>query len=525
MGVLTDLLFAGGDGTQGHGKKRLNGYNLWMILFVSIGSLCYGYAANVISATLAQPTFITYFELDTRSNATALLSATNGIFQTGGVIGTLTLAYWSDKFGRRGGLAISALLILLSGAILAGSVHIGMFLAFRFFAGAGTFMILAAVPIWMPEVCPPYLRGALVQLHAVVLVLGYMAASYLGYGLFHWKAGGNMVWRIPFIVQCFWPLCLLLGLYWCPESPRWLILQGRLDEARQILLRLHDDPSDPTHNFAQTEFLQIKRQLEVDKSLPTSWLHILQKPSHRTRALVTIGTTGFIQCSGILVINNYGPLLYKQLGFDTATQLLYGAAWLTLALGLDLVACFLNDHYPRNKFMAIGVFGCMVVLATEAGIVATYLGGTNKAALRAGVAVLFTIELPYDFFLNGMQFIYISEVWPMHLRAKGMSLGVAMISLMNIVWLQSAPTALANIGWYYYLAFIIPGTIGSVIMWFYFPDTLGKPLEETAALFGDKDEVVAYMRDIAIDEDDASGSHSPGRDEKENTAIEVEKVA
>ena len=62
-----------------------------MILFVSIGSLCYGYTANVISSTLAQPTFISYFNLDTRPNATALLSATNGIFQTGGVLGTLTL--------------------------------------------------------------------------------------------------------------------------------------------------------------------------------------------------------------------------------------------------------------------------------------------------------------------------------------------------------------------------------------------------------------------------------------------------
>lgn len=77
-----------------------------MMLFVSLGSLCYGYTANVISATLAQPTFITYFDLDTRSDATALLSATNGIFQTGGVLGTLTLSWWSDSFGRKGGLAI-----------------------------------------------------------------------------------------------------------------------------------------------------------------------------------------------------------------------------------------------------------------------------------------------------------------------------------------------------------------------------------------------------------------------------------
>jgi MFS family permease len=110
------------------------------------------------------------------------------------------------------------MLCLVSGAVLAGSVNIGMFLAFRFFAGAGAFMILAAVPIWMAEVVPPYLRGALVQLHAIVLVMGYMCASWLGYGIFFWKDGGSVPWRIPFAVQCFFPLCLLVGLYWCPES-------------------------------------------------------------------------------------------------------------------------------------------------------------------------------------------------------------------------------------------------------------------------------------------------------------------
>lgn len=97
--------------------------------------------------------------------------------------------------------------------------------------------------------------------------------------------------------------------------------------------------------------------------------------------------------------------------------------------------------------MAIGVLGCMIVLSVEAGIIAEFvpngIPSNNTTALKAGVAFLFLIEVPYDFCLNGMQFIYLSEIWPMHLRAKGMSLGVAMISFMNIVWLQSAPTAFA----------------------------------------------------------------------------------
>jgi hypothetical protein len=68
-----------------------------------------------------------------------------------------------------------------------------------------------------------------------------------------------------------------------------------------------------------------------------------------------MGTTGFIQCSGILVVNNYGPELYANLGFDTATTLLYGAAWLTFALGLNSLASLSNDHYPRNRIMSLGV--------------------------------------------------------------------------------------------------------------------------------------------------------------------------
>ena len=100
------------------------------------------------------------------------------------------------------------------------------------------------------------------------------------------------------------------------DIARWLIWKGREEEARKILLRLHDDPQDPHHTFARTEFVQIVKQMQVDRTLDSSWLHIIKKPSLRKRALISIGTTGFIQCSGILVINNYGPQLYKGLGFE-----------------------------------------------------------------------------------------------------------------------------------------------------------------------------------------------------------------
>jgi hypothetical protein len=382
---------------------------------------------------------------------------------------------------------------------MAGSVNVGMFIAFRFVAGASAFMSLAAVPILMNEIVPVHIRGALVDVHAVMLVLGYTIQGWVGFGFYFWKSGGLNTWRPPVALQCVWPLCLLVGLLFVPESPRWLVMQGRDAEAEAVLLKLHADPSDPNNDAAKAEFYQIQKQIAIDRTLGNSWMHIIKKPSYRKRALLAIGTTGIVQCSGVLVINNYGPSLYKQLNFSPVKQLLYPAAWLTFALGLNAMGMLLVDRFPRNRYIAFGVLGCMASLIVEAALVANFVPSNNQSALQAAVAMFFVFQVFYGLALDGTQFSYLGEIFPTHLRAKGVCLGVAMISLTNIVWLQSAPTAFVTIGWKFYLCFIIPGTIGAVCMWIWFPDTNGLPLEEVAAIFGDADEVAIYQREIEID--------------------------
>lgn len=122
--------------------------------------------------------------------------------------------------------------------------------------------------------------------------------------------------------------------------------------------------------------------------------------------------------------------------------------------------------------------------------------------------MLYVYIVMWEVALDGTQFVYVSELFPNHLRAKGLSLALAAFCLVNIVWLQTAPTAFEyvyltqalitmmtqnsyrSIGWRFYLVFIIPGAIGSVTMWLTFPDTRGMPLEEVAAIFGDRGELL-----------------------------------
>jgi MFS family permease len=108
-----------------------------LILFICLGSLSYGYGSSIIATTLGQPTFIHYFELDTRSNGETLIGAINGLFQAGGIFGALSVVYVPDKLGRRWAIFIGGLFCLLGGALQAGSVNIAMFLVARLLSGYG----------------------------------------------------------------------------------------------------------------------------------------------------------------------------------------------------------------------------------------------------------------------------------------------------------------------------------------------------------------------------------------------------
>jgi sugar porter (SP) family MFS transporter len=418
--------------------RQFRVYNILMVLLMSAGSMSYGYSASIIATTLAQPSFLAYFNLagpHASSNANQLIATMNGLYQAGGFLAVFSTSFLADKWGRKMAIAVSAVITILAGALLAGSVHIAMFIVFRFVSGAGAFMILAAVPVWMNEVVPPSIRGVLVDIHGAALLFGYMLATWIGYGFYLYTPTGNVQWRAPLAIQVVWPTILLCGLYWMPESPRWLLINSRAEEANNILRKLH------TPEEAAIEYIQIKKQMEIDARLPSSYTSMFTKPSYRKRTLIGIATTCSVQFSGILVINNYGPTLYAGLGFDTNTQFLYQGGWITLAFGCGVLSLLFVDRFPRNKFIAFGIAGCMACLIVECALDATYastsaLAKPNETALKAAVAMIYVYVVFYEICLDGVQFAYIGEIFPTHLRAKGIALGVAGICLMNVIWLQ-----------------------------------------------------------------------------------------
>jgi hypothetical protein len=154
------------------------------------------------------------------------------------------------------------------------------------------------------------------------------------------------------------------------------------------------------------------------------------------------------------------------------------------------------DKISRTYVFAAGFFLCMCTLIVEAALQRNFLGTENRSALAAAVAMTYLYVFFYVAFLDGPMFFYIGEIWPSQVRAQGFALGIAAMCLSNLVWTAAAPAAFKNIGWKYYIFFIVQAAFGGVAALKYFPNTLGRPLEEIATLFGDSADVIVFQNDL-----------------------------
>ncbi|KIX98818.1 uncharacterized protein Z520_05279 [Fonsecaea multimorphosa CBS 102226] len=490
--------------------KQWNWYNFWICLAVGFfGQMAFGTPSAIIGTTLAQPAFLIYMGLldpeteELTANANSLIGATSGVFQAGAFFGVLVGSWVMDKYGRKAGVMYCVILSIIGSTLLAAAQNIAMFITFRFFSGAGSWSMNALIPVYSAELAPPKLRGLFVGMNGMGITVGYAMASYMGLA-FYYSPHPAVQWRGPLGLALVWPIFMLVTLLFVPESPRWLLMVGRVEEARKITMKLHHIKGDPDQEYARGEFYQMQKQTEFDMKLDSSWKAVFTKPNYRKRAVLAIGFAFIGQSTAVLIINNYGPTVYKALGYDTLNQLILQCGWITMGIPANLIGAILMDRVGRKPLMLTGVIGCCACLIVEAAMIAQFASPVpavdpNRAGLRAGVAAFYVFLLFYGCGIDVAGFVYYGEIWPNHLRAKGVALAVGTIAISDLVYLQAASTAFANIGWKFFLLFIILSGLGAVWVWVFLPETKGVPLEEMAVLFGDSEEVVVFSENIHVD--------------------------
>ncbi|KIX99383.1 uncharacterized protein Z520_04959 [Fonsecaea multimorphosa CBS 102226] len=494
---------------------------LLIVVFVALGSVTYGYCASIIGTTLGQPSFISYFELDTRPNASGLIGATNGLFQTGGLFGTLSCMKSADWLGRRKALFVASIVTTVGGALQAGSVHIAMYIVARLITGLGIGALVTLVPLYQSEVAPPKIRGLLVGIHGIMICVGYTSASWIGVGFYFVQAAGAQ-WRIPLAVQAVWPALLAMGVLFLPESPRWLLDHDRFDEAYSSFKRVRAETSDSfldDEDAIRADFTLLHSQILEEKQEQLSTLDLFKLPGYRKRVGIGFIMMVGAQATGTQIINNYGPMLYKNLGFDTVQQLIIQAGWISVSPFGNAINALFVDKVGRVKMLILGMSGCVLALVGEVITLSQFQEHGGQGSASAAVFFLFLHVAIFASTIDATSYIYASEIFPTPVRAKGLSLSISGLFLTALALLQGAPTGFADIGWKYYLVCIGATSAVIVVIWWKFPETKMMSLEEIGSLFADPSKALGEKASVKV-----RRASSDEETEKDNSQVEVERV-
>ncbi|CAG9955830.1 unnamed protein product [Clonostachys rosea f. rosea IK726] len=462
-------------------KRKATTTNIITILVAGMGSFVFGYANNAIAGSFVQTSFVAKFL--SGDDAESIIGGILGAFLGGGLVGALIQAPVSNRFGRRIATGSAALITVVSGALQAGSINPAMFLVARFLCGIGAGIVITNCPVYMSEISPPHIRGMLVANHAISIVYGYIVSSLMALGFLYVEAPYQ--WRLQFVLLTFSGMVLLVSLFFLPESPRWLCEVGRHEEAWKILQTLHNSKSEDDDHWASSEMAQIRANIETERALPRGYIHIMRSPHLRHRAVCSILTWIMGQSTGILVIANLTPVLFGALGYSLVLQLGLSVVWTVCAL----IGCYINavlmDRVGRVKLLVVGGYLCSIGLIAEAVLQKYYLGGTSTSGTAAAVAVYFVFILAYGSTVDCAAYVYISEIWPTHLRSQGNTIGLVTFFTCAIAYTSPASLAFQQIGWKYYWVMICVCVASATAMIFVCPETARLSLEEINAKFGD----------------------------------------
>ena len=427
---------------------------LWSIV-IALGGFLFGFDTAVISG--AERAIQKYWELNSFQHG-----LTVSIALIGTVIGALTGAIPSDKFGRKATLYIIAVLYLVSSLGTALSSNWYIFLFFRLLGGFGVGASSVTAPIYISEISPASKRGKLVGLFQFNVVFG-IVVSYLSNYLI--GLTGQHSWRLMLGVQAIPSFLFFILLRFVPESPRWLLLKrGKVKEARQIL-----DMMDA----ASAEKIQNDIEASANSANNQSSAEPLFSKRYRIPVMLAILFAIFNQVSGINAIIYYAPRIFEMTGLGQSSSLLSTVGIGVVNFSFTLLAMNFIDRIGRRTLMLIGSFGLIVTLALVAATF--YTKNFNGWAITVYLLVYIAF---FAFSQGAVIWVFISEIFPNQVRAKGQTLGSTTHWIMAAIIAFSFPYLSEKAGGgNTFLFFSVMMCLQLIFVWKVMPETSGKSLE------------------------------------------------
>jgi sugar porter (SP) family MFS transporter len=445
--------------TQAAASNRSGGSRAFVYVVASVaalGGLLFGYDTGVISGALL---FIKEdFQLTAFLEGFIVSSLLLGAMVGAGVSGAL-----SDRLGRRT-IILAAATIFAIGAVGAGlAPNVGVLIFFRFFLGLGVGSASALVPSYISESAPTDVRGSLSSLFQLAITLGILVA-YLVNAAF--ASAGS--WRWPLALAFVPALVLLIGMYFLPETPRWLVSKDRDEEARRVLSRTR------TEAEVEDELQEIRRTEEEEEQ---AGYRELLAPWVRPMLVVGIGLAVFQQFVGINTVIYYAPTIIKSTGLANVASVLATVGIGVVNVLMTIVAILVIDRVGRKPLLLVGLAGMTASLVIiGAAFAFSGLSGIISWVTLAGL-MLYIASFAVSF--GPVLWVMLPEIFP--LNARGTGTGVSALSNWgaNFVVAQAFLPLVALIGRsavFWILAGIC--IVAALFIQFLVPETKGRSLEQ-----------------------------------------------
>ncbi|NOW95136.1 sugar porter family MFS transporter [Mucilaginibacter sp. SG564] len=385
-------------------SKTFNSSYIIGISFISaLGGYLFGFDFAVISGAL--PFLRTQFVLDP-----VWEGFLTGSLALGCIIGCLIAGNLADKYGRKPGLMVAALIFAVSSIGIAFAQTLTYFIILRFAAGIGVGMASMLCPMYIAEVSPAEVRGRNVAINQLTVVIGILITNLVNYFL---ADAGHDAWRWMFGLGAVPSAVFLIGVTWLPESPRWLMKSGQVAKAQQVLNKIG------TTDFANTTMKAIEKSL-AGGAVKQSYKMVFEK-AMRPAVVVGITLAVFQQFCGINVVFNYTSTIFESVGANLNRQLLETVSIGVVNLVFTLLAIWQVDKLGRRPLMLVGSLGLSILYI----VLAVALQNHFPAGL-VSIFVLLAIST-YAISLAPVTWVLISEIFPNKIR--GVASSVAIVSL------------------------------------------------------------------------------------------------
>jgi MFS transporter, SP family, arabinose:H+ symporter len=441
-------------GSKKQSAPALNAYLLRSALVAALGGLLFGFDTAVISG--ATRALTGQFAL-----SPAMLGFTVSTALWGTVLGSLFAGPPSDRYGRRGCLAGLGALYFVSalGCALAWSWY--MLVAFRIVGGLAIGGSSVIGPMYIAEISPASRRGRLVGMFQMNVVVGILLA-YLSNYLVSQAGFGPAEWRWKLGIAALPAAAFFGALFGIPQSPRWLVAAGKSDEALEVLRNVGEPDPD-------REVREIAESLVHERA---GARELLLQPRYRTPVFLAISIGMFNQLSGINAILYYLNDIFERAGFSKVSSDMQTVAIGFTNLVFTLIAMAVIDRLGRKKLLLGGAAGTAFCLAGVAALFATRSHPQWLVWLLVGFIACFA------FSQGAVIWVYLSEVFPNLVRAKGQSLGSFTHWIMNALISGIFPVMAARSGAVPFVVFALMMVVQFFVVLVFYPETKGLSLEE-----------------------------------------------